>query len=92
MGRDSIGSRSTAGVRTPSAAAPRSALASKGSLENSHVIDLLKSGLDEENLLATIKDAKAVSFDLSPDGLKQLLSNKVPNRIIAAMRAKQSAR
>ena len=80
-----------ASAATP-AAAPRSAAARKGSFENSHVIDLLKSGLDEENLLATIKDAKAVSFDLSPDGLKQLLSNKVPNRIIAAMRAKQSAR
>jgi hypothetical protein len=44
--------------------------------------------LDEENMLAAIKDAKAVSFDLSPDGLKQLLTNKVPNRVIAAMRAK----
>jgi hypothetical protein len=62
--------------------------ATKGSFGNTEVIDLLKSGLDEENMLAAIKDAKTVSFDLSPDGLKQLLSNKVPNRIISAMRAK----
>ena len=80
-----------AGAKPPAAAAPRPA-ADKGTFGNAEVIDLLQSGLDEENLLAAIKDAKAVSFDLTPDGLKQLLSNKVPNRVIAAMRAKQSAR
>ena len=64
--------------------------ADKGTFGNADVIDLLKSGLDEENMLAAIKDAKTVSFDLSPDGLKQLLSNKVPNRVISAMRAKQA--
>jgi hypothetical protein len=71
-----------AGAKPPAAA--------KGSFGNAEVIDLLKSGLDEENMLAAIKDAKTVSFDLSPDGLKQLLSNKVPNRIISAMRAKSA--
>jgi hypothetical protein len=78
-----------AAAAPPRAAAPRPA-AAKGTFGNAEVIDLLKSGLDEENMLAAIKDAKAVSFDLSPDGLKQLLSNKVPNRIISAMRAKQT--
>ena len=75
----------------PQAAAPRTA-AGSGTFDNADVIDLFKSGLDEENLLAAIKDAKTVSFDLSPDGLKQLLSNKVPNRVISAMRAKQAPR
>ena len=75
--------RSSAPARSGGAKPP-----AKGAFGNAEVIDLLKSGLDEENMLAAIKDAKAVSFDLSPDGLKQLLSNKVPNRIIAAMRAK----
>jgi hypothetical protein len=89
-GRASAPARNAAGAKPP-AAAPPAATAGKELFQNSHVIDLLKSGLDEDNMLAAIKDAKAVSFDLSPDGLKQLLSHKVPNRIIAAMRAKQSA-
>lgn len=71
-------------------AAPARPAARSGTFGNAEVIDLLKSGLDEENMLAAINDAKAVSFDLSPGGLKQLLSNKVPNRVIAAMRAKST--
>jgi hypothetical protein len=58
---------------------------------NQDVIDLVGSGIDETNLLATIKDAKDVSFDLSPAGLKQLLAGKVSNRVITAMRTKQGA-
>ena len=82
------GSAPTRGAGATPQAAPSRAGAAKGIFGNAEVIDLLKSGLDEANLLAAIKDAKTVNFDLSPDGLKQLLSNKVPNRVIAAMRAK----
>jgi len=49
---------------------------------------LRAAGLDEENLIAAINSAKAVSFDLSPAGLKTLLGAKVTNRVITAMRAR----
>jgi hypothetical protein len=65
------------------AASPRSAL-----MTNQEVIDLVAAGLDDDNLLAAIKDAKSVKFDLSPAGLKTLLSGKVSNRVITAMRAR----
>ena len=57
-------------------------------MTNKDVIDLRAAGLDDDNLIAAIKDAKAVNFDLSPAALKTLLSGKVSNRVITAMRAK----
>jgi len=57
-------------------------------LTNKDVIDLRAAGLDDTNLIATIADAKAVKFDLSPAGLRALLAAKVSNSVINAMRAK----
>lgn len=57
-------------------------------MSNQDVIDLRAAGLDDDNLLAAIKDAKAVAFDLSPAGLKALLGAKVSNRVITAMRGR----
>ena len=55
-------------------------------MTNADVIDLAKAGLDEKLLIATIKEAPAVSFDLGPAGLKALLSAKVTNPVITVMR------
>lgn len=79
------------GARSLEAAKQVPAKSDDGALDNSQIIDLVKGGLDEENLLAAIKDAKTVKFDLSAQGLKELLANKVPNRVITAMRTKQTA-
>lgn len=57
-------------------------------MTNKDVIDLVRAGLSEDNLLAAIKDAKAVMFDLSVEGLKELMAAKVPNAVVAAMRAR----
>ena len=38
-------------------------------MSNQDVIDLRSAGLDDDNLIAAVKDAQAVSFDLSPAGL-----------------------
>ncbi len=46
-------------------------------MTNADVVDLRKAGLDDDNLIAAIRDAAAVGFDLSPAGLKALLSAKV---------------
>jgi hypothetical protein len=62
--------------------------AAEAPMSNQDVIDLRAAGLDDENLIAAVKDAKAVGFDLSPAGLKALLSAKVSNRVITAMRAR----
>jgi hypothetical protein len=70
--------------------APRVAvpLAEAVAMTNKDVIELRGAGLDDENLIAAINEAKVVNFDLSPAGLKALLTAKVSNRVITAMRAK----
>jgi hypothetical protein len=75
--------RSTASPSAPAPGAPTTA-----AMTNKDVVDLRVAGLDDDNLIAAIKDAKAVNFDLSPAGLKTLLGAKVSNRVITAMRAR----
>jgi len=55
-------------------------------LTNAQVIKMAKAGVDEENIVATIHDATAVQFDLTPDGLVELATNGVKGKIVAAMR------
>jgi hypothetical protein len=99
--RASVGMRQTAAA-TPApaatAAAPAPAekvqLAAKSPtkntvMTNADVIDLRKAGLDDDNLIAAIKDAGSTKFDLTPTGLKTLLGAKVTNRVITAMREKK---
>lgn len=62
---------------------------SGAAMTNKDIIDLRKAGLDDDNLIAAIKDAASVQFDLSPAGLKALLAAKVSNKVIAAMRARR---
>jgi hypothetical protein len=73
---------------SPRAVAPGASASNSAAMTNKDVIDLRGAGLDDDNLIAAINDAKAVNFDLSPAGLKALLTAKVSNRVITAMRAK----
>ena len=57
-------------------------------MTNAEVIDLRKAGLDDENLVAAIKEAPSAQFDLSPAALKALLAAKISNQVIAAMRTR----
>lgn len=76
-------------VAAPSAAATSpDAVPAAAAMTNADVIDLRKAGLDDDNLIAAIKDAPSVRFDLSPAGLRALLAAKVSNAVIAAMRAR----
>ena len=79
----------------PAAAAPPAISAASGAgsprpttMTNQDVIDLHGAGLDDDNLIAAIGEAKTVRFDLSPAGLKVLLSAKISNRVITAMRGR----
>ncbi len=98
--RASLGLRqTTAAPSAPAAAAakpattttakPAAAPSNAAPMTNTDVIDLRKAGLDDTNLIASIRDAGAVAFDLSPAGLKALLSAKVSNAVIAAMRERK---
>lgn len=57
-------------------------------LTNDQIIQLAKGGMNEENLIANIKEAKTVSFDLSVAGQMSLMQNGVGNNVISAMRQK----
>ncbi len=58
-------------------------------MTNADIIELRAAGLDDDNLIATIKSAKGTKFDLSPTGLRALLQAKVSNRVITAMRERK---
>ena len=73
----------------PAAKSAAAAPAAAAVMTNADVIDLRKAGLDDDNLIAAIKDAHAVAFDLTPAGLKGLLGAKITNRVISAMREKK---
>lgn len=47
---------------------------------------MAKADVDEDNIVATIHEATAVQFDLSPDGLVDLAANGVKGKIVTAMR------
>jgi hypothetical protein len=59
-------------------------------MANQKVIDMVKAGLDDANIIATIDSASAVQFDLSADGLINLSGNKVSINVINAMRRRMN--
>ena len=57
-------------------------------LTNDQVIQMVKAGVAEENVIDTIKSAGTVNFDLSPDGLIKLAQNGVKGKVVTAMQSK----
>jgi hypothetical protein len=55
-------------------------------LTNAKVIEMFRSGVDEENIVTTVRQAPAVQFDVSPDGQIELAKNGVKGKIVVAMR------
>lgn len=95
--RDASAATTAAPARpTPSAAQPspgrpaaaEAAAPAAGPMTNKDVIDLRIGGLDDDNLIAAIKAAETVKFDLTPSGLRELLAAKVSNRVITTMRSR----
>jgi hypothetical protein len=76
---------SSTATKTPAKNAPSSTPAAPA-LTNQKIIDMLKGGVDEENIIATIREAPNVQFDLSPDGQISLAQNGVKGKLLAAMR------
>jgi hypothetical protein len=57
-------------------------------LTNDQVIQMVKAGVDEDNIIDTIRSAGAVNFDLSVDGQVKLAQNGVKGKILTAMKTK----
>lgn len=83
---------STAGhssIRNTASKAPAASSASApGSkpLTNQDLIDLAKAGMDEDNLIANIREARSVNFDLSTQAQIDLVHNGIKGKVLTAMR------
>jgi len=82
----STGGSSSTASKTPTKNASSSTAPAPPALTNQKIIDMLKGGVDEENIIATIREAPNVQFDLSPDGQINLAQNGVKGKLLAAMR------
>jgi hypothetical protein len=68
--------------------APAAAKPGAPALTNEQVMKMVKAGVDEENVIATIREAPTVQFDMTPDGQIALAGGGVKGKILAAMRAR----
>jgi hypothetical protein len=57
-------------------------------LTNEQVIKLFKAGMDEDNLISTINEARATNFDVSVDGALQLVNAGIKGKVLTAIRRK----
>jgi hypothetical protein len=69
----------------PSTAKP-SAAPAPPALTNAQIIKMSKAGVDEDSIIATVQDAAAVNFDMSPEGQIELTTGGVKPKILAVMR------
>jgi len=57
-------------------------------LNNTQIITMVKSGMDEQTIIQAINGANAIDFDLSPGGQQTLISGGVSARVLDAMKAR----
>ncbi len=72
---------STGGVARPTASG-------SSALTDSQVIAMVKSGIAEESVEQTVKNAKSVDFDLSSAGQRKLVAGGVSSAVLSAMKAR----
>jgi len=86
---------------TPKGTTPNSAASADGSLQasghgtvathaltDSQVIALVKNGVDDDTITQTVRNAKAVNFDLSAAGRQRLTAGGVSPAVVSAMKAR----
>jgi hypothetical protein len=83
-----VSPRILAEMKTQAAKKP-AAVAHKG-LNNTQIITMVKSGMEEATIIQAINGASAVDFDLSPDGQQALLSSGVSAHVLDAMKARSA--
>ena len=59
-------------------------------LNNTQIIAMVKSGMDEQTIIQAIHGAIATDFDLSPEGQQTLTSGGVSARVLDAMKARSA--
>jgi hypothetical protein len=57
-------------------------------LTNQQVIAMVRAGMDDGTVAQTVKNAKAINFDLTPTGRKHLTDSGVDATVISAMKAR----
>lgn len=57
-------------------------------LTNEQIIKLFKAGMDEDNLISTITEARSTNFDVSVDGALQLVNAGIKGKVLTAIRRK----
>jgi hypothetical protein len=75
-------------MKTQAAKKP-AAVVHKG-LNNTQIITMVKSGMEEATIIQAINGASAVDFDLSPDGQQALVSSGVSAHVLDAMKARSA--
>jgi hypothetical protein len=69
-------------------ASPAQASTGPKGLTNSQVIGMVKNGMADDTIILAIRGAKAVSFDLTADGLADLKNNGVSTPVVTAMKTR----
>jgi hypothetical protein len=89
-GSKGAGSKAAGGGPSGAVATPSSPSAKPGApaLTNEQVMKMVKAGVDEDSVIATIREAPAVQFDLTPEGQIALAGGGVKGKILAAMRTR----
>jgi tetratricopeptide (TPR) repeat protein len=59
-------------------------------LNNTQIIAMVKSGMDEQTIIQAVHGAAATDFDLSPQGQQALTSGGVSARVLDAMKARST--
>jgi hypothetical protein len=60
-------------------------------LTDSQVISLVKNGVDDDTIAQTVRNAKAVNFDLSAAGQQKLTAGGVSPTVVSAMKARAAS-
>jgi len=64
------------------------AASTQDAITNDQVISMVAAGMDDANIIDTIRHSKSASFDLSVEGQVDLAKNKVSGAVITAMKAR----
>ena len=87
-GHTTSASKTSTGTHNAASSSPSASTGGAKPLTNQDVIDLAKAGMDEENLIANIRGAKSVNFDLSTQGQIDLMHNGIKGKVLNAMLAR----
>jgi tetratricopeptide (TPR) repeat protein len=83
-----VSPRVLAEMKTQAAKKPATAM-HKG-LNNTQIITMVKSGMEEGTIIQAINGANAVDFDLSPAGQQTLVTSGVSAHVLDAMKARSA--